>query len=58
MHKHLLETPAPNFARILKQSDEEVYARHMYNDKLAQAVKEDFMLIGKKLFTIKENLVK
>ena len=46
-----------DFKAFRKQSDNDVYLRHIQNDKQFHLQKQDFELRGKKLHTIKHNMI-
>ena len=59
--KQLVENPQvrteKNLKALRKQSDNDVYLRHIQNDKQFHLQKQDFELRGKKLHTIKHNMM-
>jgi len=57
MQKYLTRAPSADFYRFKRQQDLDIIHRHQLNDKLAMAVKQDFCLIGKKLNSIKQNMM-
>jgi hypothetical protein len=57
MEKYLSKSPSNDIYRHKKQNDLDVYQRHLLNDKMAQAVKQNFCILGKKLNTIKDNFI-